>query len=67
MGCGHWLTKSLGKELVKDGVIVNAMAPATIETLIFAQGTPAYLAYARSKIPMERLGTVEEAASLTSS
>lgn len=58
------LTKSLGKELVKDGVIVNAIAPASIETPIFAQATPDYLAYARSKIPMDRLGTVDEAASL---
>jgi 3-oxoacyl-[acyl-carrier protein] reductase len=60
------LTKSLGKELVKDGVIVNAIAPAAIETPIFAQASPDYLAYTRSKIPMERLGTVEEAAALIS-
>ena len=30
------LTKSLGKELVKDDVIVNAIAPAAIETPFFA-------------------------------
>ncbi|HET7717434.1 MAG TPA: SDR family NAD(P)-dependent oxidoreductase [Bauldia sp.] len=58
------LTKSLGKELVKSGVTVNALAPASIETPIFAQGSPEYLAYTRSKIPMERFGTVEEAAAL---
>jgi hypothetical protein len=65
-GRGHRATKSLGKELVKDGVTVNALAPASIETPIFAQATPDYLVYARSKIPMERLGTVEEAAALIS-
>jgi len=58
------LTKSLGKELAKDGVTVNAVTPATIETPILAQVSPAHIAYMRSKIPMERFGTVEEAASL---
>ncbi len=58
------LTKSLGKELAKDGVNVNAVAPATIETPILEQVTPDFIAYMRSKIPMERFGTLEEAASL---
>ncbi len=58
------LTKSLGKELAKDGVTVNVVAPATINTPILEQVSPAHIAYMRSKIPMERFGTVEEAASL---
>jgi len=58
------LTKSLGKELAKDGVTVNAITPATIQTPILEQVTPEFIAYMRSKIPMERFGTVEEAASL---
>ena len=58
------LTKSLGKELAKDGVTVNAVTPATIETPILEQMTEAHIAYMRSKIPMERFGTVEEATSL---
>ena len=57
-------TKSLGKELAKDGVAVNAVTPATIETPMLAQVSPAHIAYMRSKIPMERFGTVEEAAAL---
>ena len=56
------LTKSLGKELAKDGVSVNAVTPATIETPILEQVSAAHIAYMRSKIPMERFGTVEEAA-----
>jgi len=58
------LTKSLGKELATDGVTVNAVTPATIDTPILEQVTPAFIAYMRSKIPMERFGTVEEAAAL---
>ena len=58
------LTKSLGKELAKNGVIVNAVTPATIETPILEQVTPEFIAYMRSKIPMERFGTLDEAAAL---
>jgi 2-dehydro-3-deoxy-L-rhamnonate dehydrogenase (NAD+) len=58
------LTKSLGKELAKDGVTVNAVTPATIETPILEQVSAAHIAYMRSKIPMDRFGTVEEAAAL---
>jgi len=58
------LTKSLGKELAKDGVTVNVITPATIETPMLAQVSPAHIAYMRSKIPMERFGEVEEVASL---
>lgn len=57
-------TKSFGKELAKDGVTINALAPASIETPLLLQGSESYLAYTRSKIPMERLGTVEETAAM---
>jgi 2-dehydro-3-deoxy-L-rhamnonate dehydrogenase (NAD+) len=58
------LTKSLGKELAKDGVCVNTITPATIDTPILEQVSDAHIAYMRSKIPMERFGTVEEATAL---
>ena len=35
------LTKSLGKEVALDGVCVNAVAPAVVQTKILEQLTPA--------------------------
>jgi 3-oxoacyl-[acyl-carrier protein] reductase len=58
------LTKSLGKELAKDGVAVNAITPATVETPMLSQASAAHIAYMRSKIPMERFGTVDEIAAI---
>ncbi|HXW19002.1 MAG TPA: SDR family NAD(P)-dependent oxidoreductase [Roseiarcus sp.] len=57
-------TKSLGKELAKTGVTVNAITPATVETPILAQVSQAHIDYMRSKIPMERFGTVDEMAAI---
>lgn len=56
------LTKSLGKELATKGVIVNALTPATFESPILAQLPPSQVEYMRSKIPMGRLGIVDESA-----
>jgi 2-dehydro-3-deoxy-L-rhamnonate dehydrogenase (NAD+) len=58
------LTKSLGKELAKDGVTVNAITPATVDTPMLDQVAPAHIAYMRSKIPMERFGTMDEMAAI---
>ena len=58
------LTKSLGKELATSGVLVNAVAPAGIETPMNAQTSPEVLAHLTSLIPMHRLGRAEEVAEL---
>ncbi|WP_010183393.1 SDR family NAD(P)-dependent oxidoreductase [Sphingomonas sp. PAMC 26605] len=58
------LTKSLGKELAGKGVIVNALTPATFESPILAQLPQSQVDYMRSKIPMGRLGEVEESAAM---
>jgi 2-dehydro-3-deoxy-L-rhamnonate dehydrogenase (NAD+) len=58
------LTKSLGKELAGKGVIANALTPATFESPILAQLPPSQVDYMRSKIPMGRLGIVEESAAM---
>ena len=58
------LTKSLGKETVDTGVIVNCVAPAAVETAILRENTPEQRAYLLSKIPMGRVGRPEEVAAL---
>ena len=58
------LTKSLGKELAGQGVIVNALTPATFESPILEQLPKSQVDYMRSKIPMGRLGEVHESAAM---
>jgi len=58
------LVKSLGKELATTGVRVNCVTPAAVETPMFAQMTPEHIAYMKSRIPMNRFGTVDEIAAL---
>ncbi|MDQ1556077.1 MAG: 2-dehydro-3-deoxy-L-rhamnonate dehydrogenase [Actinomycetota bacterium] len=60
------LTKALGKELATSGVLVNAIAPAVIETPMNATNTPEVLEYMVSRIPMGRLGQATEVAALVS-
>ena len=57
-------TKSLGKELADKGVIANALTPATFESPILAQLPQSQVDYMRSKIPMGRLGEVDESAAM---
>jgi 3-oxoacyl-[acyl-carrier protein] reductase len=58
------LTKSLGKELAKDGVLVNCVTPAAAKTAIFDQMTKQHIDYMLSKIPMGRFVEVDEIAAL---
>jgi len=60
------LTKSLGKELATTGVLVNAITPAFIQTPMNVNTTEETLKYMISKIPMNRVGQVEEVAALIS-
>ena len=57
-------TKSLGKELATKGVIVNCVTPATFESPILEQLPQSQIDYMRSKIPMGRLGEVNEVATM---
>lgn len=60
------LVKGLGKEFADKGITVNGLAPAVIKTAMNADTAPEQLAYMTSKIPMGRLGTVEEVAAMAS-
>jgi NAD(P)-dependent dehydrogenase (short-subunit alcohol dehydrogenase family) len=58
------LTKSLGKELARDNITVNAVTPAAVRTAIFDQMTQAHIDFMLSKIPIGRFGTVDENAAM---
>jgi NAD(P)-dependent dehydrogenase (short-subunit alcohol dehydrogenase family) len=58
------LTKSLGKELAKAGVLVNCVTPAAAKTAIFDQMTQQHIDYMLAKIPMGRFVEVNEIAAL---
>ena len=47
-------TKTLARELIGSGVLVNAIAPVITETDLFREMTPEHIADARGKIPMKR-------------
>ena len=57
-------TKSLGKELATEGICVNAVAPAVIQTQILDQLTLAQIDYMTERIPMRRTGKPEEIAAV---
>lgn len=58
------LTKSVAKEVAREGITVNAVAPAVIRTKILDQLTEEQVAYMTARIPMGRTGTTEEIAAV---
>ncbi len=58
------LVKGIAKEYAETGITVNGIAPAVIRTAMNENTAPEQLAYMTAKIPMKRLGTVEEVANL---
>lgn len=58
------LVKAQGKEYAPFGITINALAPALIDTPMAVSFTTEQRQYLVSKIPMNRLGTVQEVASL---
>lgn len=57
-------TKSLAKEVAREGILVNAISPAVIQTRILEQVSAATLDYMIERIPMGRVGQPEEVAAL---
>jgi 3-oxoacyl-[acyl-carrier protein] reductase len=58
------LVKSLGKELAQTNITVNGIAPSLISSKMNRDTDPKMLEYMVEKIPMKRLGSVDEVASL---
>jgi NAD(P)-dependent dehydrogenase (short-subunit alcohol dehydrogenase family) len=59
------LVKGIGKEYAETGITVNGLAPAVIRTAMNDQTAPEQLAYMTARIPMKRMGTVEEVAAIS--
>src|SRR5580692_8081819 len=57
-------TKSVGKELATEGICVNAVAPAVIQTKILEQLTSDQIRYMTDRIPMKRTGRLDEVAAV---
>lgn len=58
------MTKVQGKEYAEDGITVNALAPAVIQTPLVDAMPDLQVKYMTDKIPMKRCGTLEEAADM---
>src|ERR1700745_3223077 len=58
------LTKSLGKELAANNILVNAVTPAAGQTASFDQMTQPHIGFMLSKIPKNRFVLVEEVAAM---
>jgi 3-oxoacyl-[acyl-carrier protein] reductase len=59
------LTKSLAKEVARDGITVNCVTPALTETDMARGFSPEQRALLASKVPMGRLAAPEEIAAVT--
>jgi 3-oxoacyl-[acyl-carrier protein] reductase len=58
------LTKAIGKDLARTGVLVNCVAPAVIETPILEGVSQEHVEYMVERIPMGRMGQADEVAAL---
>ena len=58
------MTKAIGKDVARTGVLVNCVAPAVIETPILDGITQQHIDYMVERIPMGRMGEPEEVAAL---
>jgi NAD(P)-dependent dehydrogenase (short-subunit alcohol dehydrogenase family) len=59
------LVKGAAKEYADTGITINGLAPAVIKTPMNDNTSREQLAYMTAKIPMQRLGTIEEVAAIS--
>lgn len=55
-------TRSLAREVVRDGILVNSVAPGPIETPLVRDTTPEDRAATNARLPIGRVGRPEEVA-----
>ena len=60
------LTKGLAKEVATSGILVNAVAPAVVDTDLLRDVSPAMIEYMVSRIPLGRVGRPDEVAAAIS-
>src|SRR5262249_8992260 len=58
------LTKAIGKDVARTGVLVNCVAPAVIETPMLEDISESHIQYMVERIPMGRMGRPDEVAAL---
>jgi len=58
------MTKAIGKDVARTGVVVNCIAPAVIETPMLGGMADYHIDYMVERIPMGRMGTAAEVAAL---
>ena len=58
------MTKSIGKDVARTGVLVNCVAPAVIETPMLGGMADYHIEYMVERIPLGRMGGPEEVAAL---
>ena len=59
------ITKTLGRELARSGVLVNCITPAMAETPFLTGMSAEYVADRKARIPMGRFARIEEIAAMT--
>jgi len=56
------LTKALGLELAGTGILVNCVTPGLVRTELLAEMSDEAISLSESKIPLKRMGTIQEIA-----
>lgn len=59
------LVKGVAKEFATTNITINGLAPAVIQTSMNDNTSPEQLAYMTAKIPMQRVGRVDEVAAMS--